>query len=277
MCFLTVALTAVSGATAVQDLLCAPRPLKCSAPAAQLQKLEAKATITYSADFEHSKEYGMPSTHSYVSIALHLTVPALLQRAGLLLPRSAAIAACAAPLWAAWIALGRMYSLMHSASDVTAGYILGTLSAVLFRASIDATLAWLRHAPWLPLQVLVLSAAAIAVYPTPREPTPSINDIVVFVGATAGIAIGANLGQAKADTQPPMDWSNRQHILLLAGQTLVGILFAVAANEVVARAVRWSLQAVSMLELRYLPGAKQKGTNGSVLVRCHARSVTELS
>ena len=219
-----------------------PRPMQCVSASAKLQKLRISASTA--ADSGYSREYGMPSTHTFLVLAFYLTLPELLRQQGRIsAPLAHGLQVAAVP-WAAWIGLGRIYSLMHSVIDVGAGLALGFIFALVFSASAPAVLGWLRTGGFVPAQAALLAVALLRVWPVPAQATPSLNDAIAFVGAAVGIASGARYSETVVAAQPPLDVHNVQHWAISGAQTLLGFALILAAKAAVSAATRPVLRQV---------------------------------
>lgn len=210
-----------------KDLFCAPRPLGCSAPASILQPL-----LHHIPERErvHNNEYGLPSTHTSQSLGYFVYL-ALLSSDALHLSRAQTLALAAlAVLLGAWVAAGRMYSLMHSLTDVLAGTALTVLTLSTYTALSPTIEAWLMSDAPVGAQTLAACVIAMYCYPRPLKPTPSFEDAVAFLGAAAGFLAGAHSTRG-LPPQPALDLAAPAHLRAQALQLLVGAALAYAAKE----------------------------------------------
>jgi hypothetical protein len=209
----------------VQDLLCCPRPLQSQAPKDQLERL---AALVGPGEVVYNREYGLPSTHTSMSLAYFLTLTGLLHMSGLLSPTAAAVTVAASMFWGLWIALGRMYAAMHSLTDVLAGAALCAFTLPAFLLSAPFVLHWANTASW--VSIAALSLGSCLVYPKPLRDTPSFWDAVAFVGAATGAVLGMQYGGPETP-QVPLDVQNSEHLQLTALQILSGLLLTALGKE----------------------------------------------
>jgi len=212
----------------VQDLIGAPRPLHLARAQLATAELHSFNAALY------SREYGLPSVHTSNSLCLYGGLLILLTRSGALLwPSTIATAALMTALvLTTFIAAGRIYSCMHSLTDVLAGAVLGFASLAGFTAALPSLDAWLTapHAATLaPLQFLAATAALLWLYPKPLRETPSFGDAVVFIGAAGGVLTGAL--HTPAELYGLSFRPCAQHWQLLGLQALVGVALGVASLE----------------------------------------------
>ena len=207
--------------------MCAPRPLRSDG-----KDVKRLAEIVGHAREEanHHREYGLPSSHTAMSLAFFLKLSGLLYLSGSLSPTGAAVAAPLSVSWSLWIGFGRMYSAMHSFTDVLAGVVISTVTVPIFLLSAPLLLRWMHSA-----SVLAIAAASLGpmlVYPKPLKDTPSFGDAVSFLGAAAGAVLGIQQ-QAATEEQPALDIRNWTHVYLTALQLVLGVLLCSLTKEAV--------------------------------------------
>jgi PAP2 superfamily len=208
--------------------------------------------ITHSSgDTGWSHEYGCPSTHVTLSLTYYLPVAAYLHAHPKVLPAHATAATVAAAAWTAWIAFGRMYSLMHSPLDVIIGALVAAPCVAGAALAGPAVLSWAQSAPLATLaaRLALLYGGSLLTYPKPQRDSPSFGDAVAFSGAAAGVLLGWHTAAALY-TQPALDVANPQHVVAMAAQIVVGLPVALGARtigRVAARAVLAPLLGVTPL------------------------------
>lgn len=230
--------------------MCAPRPLNCGR-SSEVKQLAA-IVGEQSEEAIDKREYGLPSSHTTMSLSYYLTLSGLLYLCGFLSPPGTAVAVFLSLLWGAWIGLCRMYAAMHSLTDVIAGAVLCTVTVPVFLLCAPAVLAWIKEA-----SLLSVSAAALGsmlVYPKPLKDTPSFLFAVSFLGAAAGAILGVRLRNGAVE-QPPLDVRKWEHVHLTALQVLAGALLCVLSKEAatwMARPVMGVLLGAAPLSIRRL-------------------------
>ncbi|KAF9057101.1 PAP2 superfamily-domain-containing protein, partial [Panaeolus papilionaceus] len=193
----------------IKDLLCSPRPF--APPVTRL-------TIG-----SHHLEYGFPSTHSTnsVSIALFfysqvysLSQPDPITGLAAISPGTYHTLSAVLGVYACSIVFGRLYTAMHSFTDVAMGITLGT--AIWWAHSSFAGIplqfvlsvlgarveAWIQTGGVeVPLILVPLTLFAIHVHPQPVDDCPCFEDAIAFVSVVLGAlvsrwAISWGYGQA---------------------------------------------------------------------------------
>jgi sphingosine-1-phosphate phosphatase 1 len=162
----------------MKDLLELPRPP--SPPVAQLEK-------------HYAAEYGFPSTHAMVSLALPLyTVSAYATSTtggGYNFDVTIALAACA--VWCTSICLSRLYVGVHTVCDLLGGLFFGSLvlgAGLLCGESVDTFLR--ANAAVAPFAAIGISFLAIWSYPAPKAWTNAYGDTSLIIAAVSGIVCG---------------------------------------------------------------------------------------
>jgi len=152
----------------MKDIIRWPRPKM--PPVVQLEK-------------KWSLEYGMPSTHAMVSLA----VPAasLFFTVGRydyhVLPW-----VVGAVCWCLLVSVSRVYLGMHSVADVLAGLAITPPLLLLILPLVEHTDHWLVTSSWSPLLSLSLSLLAVYFYPGSDRWTPARGDTTASLGTYIG-------------------------------------------------------------------------------------------
>jgi len=153
-----------------KDLLQLPRPP--SPPVLQLER-------------HYATEYGLPSTHAMVALALPFSALHMLQDPQLRLSLFPV-----ALLWTGLISLSRLYLGVHSFTDVYAGLLLGvaiTCFHVLAGVSIDA---FVLARPDFPVVASASLVLLLYLYPAPKKWTNAYGDTTAILAAGIGILVG---------------------------------------------------------------------------------------
>eukprot|EP00892_Ulva_mutabilis_P002409 jgi/Ulvmu1/12169/UM085_0033.1 len=208
----------------IKDLLCAPRPMQCGAKEADLQEL--KQLVAGANDATWNAEYGLPSSHTSLSLTYFLTLSGLLYQHEIISVQAAAGVALASLIWGVWIGFCRMYSIMHSLADVLAGALLAVVTAAVFVVLSSRVLLWVTAGSW--LSGAALAAGSMLVYPTPLRSTPSFLDAVAFNGAALGVVLGGRLGM---HMQPLLDLHSWPHVVLGAAPARLRALWQLPVHD----------------------------------------------
>uniref|UniRef100_A0A182VTY7 Phosphatidic acid phosphatase type 2/haloperoxidase domain-containing protein n=1 Tax=Anopheles minimus TaxID=112268 RepID=A0A182VTY7_9DIPT len=211
----------------LKDIIRWPRP---SYPAARLQK-------------KWGLEYGMPSTHAMVSVAIPFSVLIYTyDRYIYSMPVGLAIAC----VWCAVICVSRVYLGMHSVLDIIAGLVLVVLLMIPLIPIVDRLDLIIVTSRWSPIFVLSISILLIVFYPDSGKWTPTRymqllisagGDTALTVSVCAGIEIGAwlhfHLGEFQQPAQPPpyeIIWPSYSMFGLLLLRTVLGLCCIVASR-----------------------------------------------
>ncbi|XP_050077836.1 sphingosine-1-phosphate phosphatase 1-like [Anopheles maculipalpis] len=202
----------------LKDIIRWPRP---SYPAARLQK-------------KWGLEYGMPSTHAMVSVAIPFSVLIYTyDRYIYSMPVGLAIAC----VWCAVICVSRVYLGMHSVLDILAGLVLVVLLMIPLIPIVDRLDLIIVTSRWSPIFVFSISILLIVFYPDPGKWTPTRGDTALTVSVCAGIELGAwlhyHLGEFQQPAQPPpyeIIWPSYSMFGLLLLRTVLGLCCIVASR-----------------------------------------------
>ncbi|GAA5988001.1 hypothetical protein JCM10908_002022 [Rhodotorula pacifica] len=138
----------------------------------------------------HHLEYGFPSTHSSNACSMALFFGSLVVQnwTGHWAVTAAAVGFAALFAWS--ITFGRLYTGMHSISDVVAGSAVGSflwLTYHLWSSKMDALI---MNSRWTGTLVTVPSLLLlVTVHPEPVEECPCFEDAVAFLSVVAGILL----------------------------------------------------------------------------------------
>jgi len=134
-----------------------------------------------------SIEYGMPSTHAMISIALPFSVFYYISNRYQI---DSNIGILIVLLWCMLISLSRLYLGMHTVLDVIAGLLLATVLLIPFVPLADVLDRYLMYSNWTPLIFIVVTVSLILIYPTSDQWTPTKGDTTLILGTCAGILTG---------------------------------------------------------------------------------------
>ncbi|XP_058060168.1 sphingosine-1-phosphate phosphatase 1-like [Anopheles bellator] len=202
----------------LKDIIRWPRP---TYPVARLQK-------------KWGLEYGMPSTHAMVSVAIPFSVLIYTYNRYIYsLPIGLAIAV----VWCSVICVSRVYLGMHSVLDIIAGLLLVVLLMIPLIPLVDRLDIIIVTSRWSPLFVLSISILLIVFYPDSGKWTPTRGDTALTVSVCAGIELGAwlhyHLGEFQQPIQPPpyeVIWPSYSMLGLLLLRTVLGLCCIVASR-----------------------------------------------
>lgn len=134
-----------------------------------------------------SIEYGMPSTHAMISIALPFSVLYYISNRYHI---DFNIGIIVVFLWCMLISLSRLYLGMHTVLDVIAGLLLATILLIPFVPLADVLDRHLMYNKWTPLIFIFVTVGLIFIYPTSDQWTPTKGDTTLILGTCAGLLTG---------------------------------------------------------------------------------------
>ncbi|CAH1737146.1 sphingosine-1-phosphate phosphatase 2-like [Aphis gossypii] len=134
-----------------------------------------------------SIEYGMPSTHAMISIALPFSVFYYISNRYQI---DNNIGILIVFLWCMLISLSRLYLGMHSVLDVIAGLLLAIVLLIPFVPLADVLDRYLMYSNWTPLILIVVTVSLILIYPTSDQWTPTKGDTTLILATCAGLLTG---------------------------------------------------------------------------------------
>ncbi|XP_050443069.1 sphingosine-1-phosphate phosphatase 2-like [Adelges cooleyi] len=197
----------------IKDIIQWPRP--ACPPVVRLQK-------------KWSVEYGMPSTHAMISIALPFSVLHYISNRYQI---DYTIAIGLALVWCVLITLSRLYLGMHTVLDIIAGLLLATVLLIPFVPIADILDRFLMYFKWTPLVLLTTTVLLILVYPTGDQWTPTKGDTSLILGTCAGILTGGwllvtlgiqNEYRALNPTNNHVDWPSLKDIGMIVIRSGLG-------------------------------------------------------
>ncbi|XP_026464204.1 sphingosine-1-phosphate phosphatase 1-like [Ctenocephalides felis] len=191
-----------------------------------------------------SQEYGMPSTHAMVGIAIPLSV-LIFTAERYIYPLH--LGGAVTLTWCLLISVSRLYLGMHSALDVIAGLFLALLLMIPLVPLADLLDGFLVTNPMSPLAVLLLSLLLIWKYPSADRWTPTRGDTTMTTSVYVGIVLGAwlnyQLGRMVIPSLPPPytiiwpSWSMQGLTLL---RTTLG-LCCIMATRAICKSLSYAL------------------------------------
>ncbi|KDE03892.1 hypothetical protein MVLG_05646 [Microbotryum lychnidis-dioicae p1A1 Lamole] len=161
----------------LKDLLCVPRPY--SPPLVRLSV------------GTHALEYGFPSTHSTTTVSMALYFAGLLWHSGFENSLVNLVGYIVLAIICVSVVFGRLYTGMHSITDVIVGTLMGVLCWLwyyVYETSVEHFT--LRNGPLVPLIMAPSTLLLVFVHPAPAEDCPCFEDAVAFVSVAAGIVLG---------------------------------------------------------------------------------------
>ncbi|KXJ84052.1 hypothetical protein RP20_CCG021657 [Aedes albopictus] len=202
----------------MKDVIRWPRP---GFPVSRLQK-------------KWALEYGMPSTHAMVSVAIPFSVLIYTyDRYIYSFPAGLAFAF----IWCAVICVSRVYLGMHSVLDIIAGLALVATLMIPLIPIVDKLDYIIVTSKWSPIPVLAVSILLIVFYPDSGIWTPTRGDTALTVSVCAGLQIGAWLHYILGDFQPPANpppyeiiWPSYAMMGMLLLRTVLGLCCVVATR-----------------------------------------------
>ncbi|XP_059485082.1 sphingosine-1-phosphate phosphatase 1-like [Neocloeon triangulifer] len=187
-----------------------------------------------------SLEYGMPSTHAMVGVAIPFSV--LLYTAdryqyniwiGLLI----------SVVWCSVVCISRLYLGMHSVADLIGGLVLVFLLMVPLIPLEDALDPWILTSDWSPFVVFISAVSLVILSPKSDKWTPTRGDTTVIIGVTTGIQMASwlnyKMGFMKESLlQPPYTiiWPSYQMFGQMLFRAAIGYCCTIATRAI----LRWS-------------------------------------
>lgn len=216
---------------ALKDIIRWPRP--ASPPVLRLEQ-------------RYALEYGMPSTHAMVGVAIPFgLLITSLPRYNLILWLSLSIAL----LWTSSICVSRLYLGMHSVLDIIAGILFTSLIMSLYLPVADFVDVFTLTHPLAPVLVVGGTISAAVAYPSLDRWSTARGDTTVVIGTNAGVMVGSwlnhRLGYLKPAVEvPPYEiiYPAFHDIGLCLLRTCIGILILLATRAIVKLTVFWGLK-----------------------------------
>ncbi|GAB0099312.1 sphingosine-1-phosphate phosphatase 1 [Sergentomyia squamirostris] len=207
--------------------------IRCPRPGYPVQRLQKKWAL----------EYGLPSTHAMVSVAIPFSVLIYtLDR----YQYSASVGLAVSIIWSSVICLSRIYLGMHSILDIGAGLLLTVLLMLPLVPLVDWVDYYILSLKFSPVAILVISILMIVIYPRADRWTPTRGDTTLCLAFCAGIQIGAwinfQAGDMKIPTiSPPYPviWPSHRLLGQILLRTVLG-LCAIVATRAIAKSVSYA-------------------------------------
>ncbi|XP_055685157.1 sphingosine-1-phosphate phosphatase 2-like [Lutzomyia longipalpis] len=207
--------------------------IRCPRPGYPVQKLQKKWAL----------EYGLPSTHAMVSIAIPFSVLIYtLDR----YQYSATVGIVISIIWSTVICFSRIYLGMHSVLDIVAGLVLTGLLMLPLIPFVDWIDIHILSHKFSPALVIVISILLITVYPSADRWTPTRGDTTLCLAVCVGIQIGAWINFQAGDmkvptTEPPYPviWPSHRLLGQILLRTVLG-LCAIVATRAIAKSVSYA-------------------------------------
>ncbi|XP_057336643.1 sphingosine-1-phosphate phosphatase 2-like [Microplitis mediator] len=189
----------------LKDIIRWPRP--ACPPAIRLQN-------------KWSQEYGMPSTHAAISVAIPFSILIFtINRYSYSVPLGLIIVTT----WCTLICLSRLYLGMHTVLDIIAGLLLA-IGLMIVLVPIVRTIDYYLVTNFIAVVIfIIICVLTIVYYPCSDRWTPTRGDSAMVVAVTSGIHFGAWLNY-KTGLILPLIESPPYQINLPSYQTLLVIL-----------------------------------------------------
>ncbi|TPX33882.1 hypothetical protein SmJEL517_g03331 [Synchytrium microbalum] len=212
----------------VKDYLCLPRP-----PSPPLIRMSTSSTTHL--------EYGFPSTHSanavsvslycisylafYIWPSLEWTLTQWILQIGL---------ASLLVLYGITVPISRIYTGMHSMTDVVGGTIVGALITVGYMIGLEPFERWLNGGVEVPVILFIISILSLWIYPDPHDACPCYDDSVCFASVVCGFLTGnwavralghSYMALSNDEALAAISWSEWSRIAGL--RMLVGVIAAI--------------------------------------------------
>ncbi|XP_031617143.1 sphingosine-1-phosphate phosphatase 2-like [Contarinia nasturtii] len=168
-----------------------------------------------------SIEYGMPSTHAMVAVAMPFSVVIfMLDRYQF----SATNGFLIAFVWCLIVCVSRIYLGMHSVADVIAGIFLTILLMIPLIPLVDKLDHIILSSTFSPLFVIGIPILLIIYYPCSEKWTPTRGDTTTIISVGTGILMGAWLNYQLGAFQPPEITSTRPYEIIWPTQRMLGLI-----------------------------------------------------
>jgi len=181
-------------------------------------------------------EYGMPSTHAMVGLAVPMSV-ILFTMDRYVYPFYLWVAI--ASFWCLLVCSSRVYLGMHSLADILAGLVLAAIFVPLFAPFADSVDHFLLTSKLSPVLTITLAVLAIALYPGRHRWTPAWGDTTTIVGAYLGQQLGywicfqvGLLREADVPAPYPILWPTWEQYGQTILRVVIGGVVGVAARAI---------------------------------------------
>ncbi|XP_059617070.1 sphingosine-1-phosphate phosphatase 2-like [Phlebotomus argentipes] len=207
--------------------------IRCPRPGHPVQKLQTKWAL----------EYGLPSTHAMVSVAIPFSVLIYtLDR----YQYSACAGIAVALVWSSVICLSRIYLGMHSVLDIAAGLFFTGILLFPLIPLVDWADQHILSQRFSPALLTVVSILLIAVYPSADRWTPTRGDTTLCLAVCVGIHVGAWINYQAGDMKVPaaappypVIWPSHGLLGQILLRTVLG-LCAIVATRAIAKSVSYA-------------------------------------
>lgn len=194
-----------------------------------------------------SLEYGMPSTHAMVGVALPSSV---LYYTSHRYKFPVEIGVSLAVLFCVLISLSRLYLGMHSLLDILAGLLFSSLLVIPFLPLVDYSDMLVKFY-WFPLLLMLITVILIVAYPTGNTWTPTRGDTTIILATCVGIQIAAWLNYRQYSVEyPPLlppyelnlpEWRELGFVVIRTLLGYLGIVISFLIFEFVNKGFDWML------------------------------------
>ncbi|XP_034950898.1 sphingosine-1-phosphate phosphatase 2-like [Chelonus insularis] len=195
----------------LKDIICWPRP-ECP-PAVRLQK-------------KWSEEYGMPSTHACISVAIPFSM-LIFTTSRYNCPIAFGITIVL--IWCSLICISRLYLGMHTVLDVIAGLLLAIILMIPLVPLANILDYYLTNNFWALFILICTSITLIVYYPCSDRWTSTRSDTTMVVSVVSGINFGTWLNNKtglmlRPLSLPPYDitWPTLAMFLHMILRTVIG-------------------------------------------------------
>lgn len=177
-----------------------------------------------------SLEYGMPSTHAMISLAVPSSAVILTMSK---YEYPLVLGVCVASTWCLLVCCSRMYLGMHSVADILAGLLLSSLLLLFVLPFVNFVDSFLLCSSFSPAITILLSLLAVWFYPGSDRWTPARGDTTAAIGSYLGVQIGSWLNfqlgllyQASSLPPYPLMSPSLPDISLMILRVLIGGIIA---------------------------------------------------
>ncbi|BGP32684.1 Long-chain base-1-phosphate phosphatase [Rhodotorula toruloides] len=178
----------------------------------------------------HALEYGFPSTHSSnaCSMALFFASLVLERWEGHWAVSAGAVGMAAFFAWS--VTFGRLYTGMHSITDVVIGSLIGILIFTLHRAILPFVDPLIFGTAWkATLASIPILLALVTFHPEPAEECPCFEDAVAFLSVVQGVTMrDAYWPQGFASRTHGHEWRSESEVGAWAASVLLKLVVGIS-------------------------------------------------